>query len=41
MLKIRAMDPDDKRFFIMSILIPAGAWWLFVGRKKYSAKGLK
>ena len=41
MLKIRAMDPDDKRFFILSILVPAIAWWVVVGRKKYSAKGQK
>jgi len=35
------LDGDDKKFFIASILIPIGIWWVFTGRKKYSAKGMR
>jgi hypothetical protein len=38
---IRSLDNQDKQFFIASIAIPILLWWVFTGRKKYSAKGMR
>jgi hypothetical protein len=34
------MDKADKQFFAMSIIAPLVAWWILIGRKKYSIKGM-
>lgn len=41
MIKLQHMDQNDKYFFIGSIVLPAVTWWIFIGRRKYSAKGMK
>lgn len=38
---ILSLDNSDKQFFIASILVPLIIWWVFTGRKKYSAKGMR
>jgi hypothetical protein len=35
------MDKHDKQFFVGAILAPILVWWVYIGRKKYSAKGMK
>jgi len=35
------MDASDKHLLIGSVLAPLVFWWLFIGRKKYSTKGMK
>lgn len=40
MIKLRALDQDDKRFFAASVIIPIAVWWYFTGRKKYGTKGM-
>jgi hypothetical protein len=37
----RHMDKGDKQFFVNAIIIPMVVWWIWIGRKKYSAKGMK
>ncbi len=34
-------DARDKQFFIATILTPILLWWVFTGRRKYSAKGMR
>jgi len=36
-----SLDRDDKAFFVGSIVGPIIIWWLFYGRRKYSAKGMR
>jgi hypothetical protein len=35
------LDRNDKQFFVGAIIAPLIVWWLFVGRQKYSTKGMK
>lgn len=41
MINPKHMQDGDKHFFIASIAAPIIFWWVFVGRKRYSAKGMK
>ncbi len=41
MIKFQYIDSSDKQFFIAAVLAPLAAWWFFIGRKKYSVKGMK
>lgn len=41
MIKLRHIDYDDKAWLVGSIVVPILVWWIFYGRKKYSAKGMK
>jgi hypothetical protein len=40
-IKLQHIDSSDKQFFVAAIVAPIAAWWFFVGRKKYSVKGMK
>ncbi len=41
MIDFRNIDRSDKQFFVASILVPLVIWWVFTGRRKYAAKGMK
>lgn len=41
MISIKTMNDDDRNFLILGVLAPLAAWWLFIGRKRYSVKGMK
>lgn len=41
MIKLLHMDRDDKSFFVGTVIAPIIVWWIFYGRKRYSAKGMK
>jgi hypothetical protein len=36
----KSLDNDDARFFI-SMLVGLLLWWVFIGRKRYSTKGMR
>jgi hypothetical protein len=40
MIKPFHIDDSDKYFFIASVFTPILVWWIFIGRKKYSVKGM-
>lgn len=35
------LDKTDRQFLATAIVAPLVAWWLLVGRKKYSLKGMR
>jgi hypothetical protein len=39
-IKFHGLQPEDKKFFVASIVIPIVLWWIFTGSKRYSAKGM-
>lgn len=36
---VKSLDNDDARFLI-SMVVGLLLWWLFIGRRKYSTKGM-
>jgi hypothetical protein len=41
MIKFQHIESSDKQFFVVAVIAPIVAWWFFIGRKKYSVKGMK
>lgn len=41
MISVKDMPRDDQMFLIGTIITPILVWWFFVGRNRYSAKGMK
>lgn len=37
---VKSVDSDDKRFFL-SMILGLLLWWVFIGRKKYSTRGMR
>ena len=37
----KGMDRSDKYLLISSVFAPLLFWWIYVGRHKYSTKGMR
>lgn len=35
------LEREDQYMFLSSVLAPIVVWWLLIGRKRYSTKGMK
>lgn len=40
MIHFGEIDSKDKQYLIVAVVTPLIVWWVFTGRKKYSAKGM-
>lgn len=40
MIKVRYMHDSDKQWLVGGV-VGIVVWWIFVGRKRYSVKGMK
>lgn len=37
----KGIDKSDRYTLLSTVAIPIAFWWFYIGRKKYSTKGVK